>query len=75
MEFWLPPQLGSNVNEKLKNSPKSENVIFFSKVSISTLVQPQGNLELNLKEMHLIGSEITVTQIVNGDAGRRTTGG
>ncbi len=41
--------IASYVNEKLKNSPKqSENVIFL-KVSISTLVQPQGNVELKFE--------------------------
>ncbi len=41
--------MGSNVDEKLKNSQRNQKMwFFFSKVSISTLVQPQLKFERNL---------------------------
>ena len=40
-------------------------------MSISTLRHAQPTTEI-WKKMHLMGSEISATQIVNGDAGRRT---
>ncbi len=68
--FEIFALIGSNVNQKLRKSLKVRKcVVFFSKMSISTLGHIQGNLQLKFEEILLIGSEIIVTQIVNGDTG------
>ncbi len=54
---------------------KNQKMWFISKVSISTLVQPQGNLELKFERNAFNRFWDNCNTIVNGDDGHRTTDG